>query len=89
MLEYKRERLEVSEESHSLARELTEAINAFMNEEKGDELRESLDVGMAVGRMLMGGGGRQAAMTNMVLALNAAGMNALIAKVIEKEETPE
>jgi len=60
MLEYKPQRTEFGPEAHNLARELTEAVNSYLNEIKGDEIKESLDVGMIIGSMLMGGGNKHA-----------------------------
>ncbi len=55
MLEYKKERSEFSEEAHKFARELTEAVESYLNDIKGDEIKETLDIGMIIGSMLMAG----------------------------------
>lgn len=59
MLEYKKERTEFSEVAHNFARELTEAVDSYLNDIKGDEIKESLDVGMIIGSMLMAGDKQQ------------------------------
>lgn len=80
MIEYRRERTVFTEEQHDLANELTEAINSYINETQGDELRESLDVGIAVARMLVGQEDRKKALANVANAGAAAGLNAMNAQ---------
>ncbi len=75
MLEYKRERLEFTEEEHHLAKELTEAVNSYLNEVKGDEIKESLDVGMIIAGMLMGGGERKDNVNKMINGLMLFSIN--------------
>ena len=87
-LEYKRERIEFSEQAHKIAKELTEAVNAYLNDVKGDELKESLDVAMIVSGMLMGGGDRQTNVNNMIDAIMLFSINAG-KSALEKDEPSE
>lgn len=84
-LDYRPERTILTNEQHELAREFTEAVNAYVNETKGDELRESLDVGIAVAKMLIGQADRKKALENLAMAGFGAAMNAVKAKAFEDQ----
>ena len=86
MLEYKRERTTILEDEHVLADELTQAINSYMDGKPGNEIRESLDVAMIIGQMLMISSNRKDNISKVLRALSAMGMNALISGVIEPEQ---
>ena len=76
MLEYKKERTVFPEEMHALAKEMTEAINAYINETKGDELKESLDVAMAVAKFLIGSESKEDRVNRLISSLMLVGINA-------------
>lgn len=86
MLEYKKERLEFSDKAHSFAKELTEAVDAYLNDIKGDEVRESLDVAMVVGSMLMGGD-KQANIEILIDGVLLFSINAGKSALEDKDET--
>lgn len=86
MLTYNKERTEIQEDEHALANELTEAINSYMDGQPGNEIRESLDVAMVIGQMLMVSPDRKANIAKVLRSLNAMGMNALVSEVIEKKD---
>ena len=89
MLEYKRDRTDFTEEAHGLAKELTEAVNAYLNEEKGDEIKESLDVGMVIGAMLMSGEDRHENIEKLINGIMLFAINAGKSALEESTDPPQ